>query len=464
MKAYKMAYQSPKDMLFGHSRHPLSYGFGIRVGAGKVIPEANYAPRMTSVSSPERLRKEYVDYITKDVVVRAVNLGFPDLQLETEWISQMGTDPSIPAPIVSDQKELTQKYHAEYGINLAVRHTVPDLRECERGLLPGRDRTRMYPEHLIESAETACENGADILSLESLGGKEVTDFAITQGDITAFLFGAGILGAADVEMIWKEFVPMCRKHKVIPGGDSGCASSNTAMFMAGGFLDNDIQRTFSAICRCITASRTMVAFECGATGPGKDCAYEGIIIKSINGCPISQEGKGASCAHADLQGNLMAQCCDLWSNESVEYHPEFGGSSVQCWTGMLGNECALMNTATAAGRGRILRDLYMISDRMRSPESYILAYDNAWRIGKVMADHGGDRFMRAKAAALEGVHILLEGYGAKEIGLTRKQLETLYRIQRDLESLPDDGESFVDMCLRKYTSEIPAFDPKNYEV
>ena len=463
MSSYKMAYSSAEEMVFGHSKKPLSYGFGIRVGAGKVIPESNYAPRPGTEKTPERLRKEYVDYITKDVVSRCLNLGFPDLQLETEWISQMGKDPNFSIPIVVGQKEAAERYHNEYGINLAIRHTLADLRECERGLRPGMDRVRMYPEHLIESAQNACEGGADVLSVESLGGKEITDYAITQGDIIAFLFGIH-LGSSDVEMLWKEIVPMCRKHRVIPGGDSACASSNTAMFMAGGFLDDDVQLTFSAICRCMSASKTMVAFENGATGPGKDCAYEAPIIKSINGLPISQEGKTGQCAHADLQGNMSAQCTDLWSNESVEYHPEFGGTSVQCWTGMLGYECALMNTATSVGKGKVLRDLYMISDRTRSPESYLLAYDHAWMIGRAMAEYGPDRYMRAKAGALEGTRILLEGYGNKEIGLTRKQLETLYRIQRDLESLPDDSDRFVDMCMRKYVPEISTFDPKNYEI
>ncbi len=464
MNSYKMAYSSPEDMVFGHSRKPLSYGYGIRVGAGRVVPESNYAPRAGTEKTPERLRKEFVDYITKDILTRCINLGFPDVQLETEWISQMGFEPKNSVPIVTDQKEMANRYHDEYGLNIAVRHTIPDLRECEKGLRLGMDTKRLYPEHLIEGAEIACSNGADVLSLESLGGKEVTDYAITQGDITAYLFGAGILGSADMEYLWKELVHICRRNRTVPGGDSACASSNTAMFLAGGFLDNDVQRTFSAICRCISASRTMVAFECGATGPGKDCAYESIIVKAVNGLPISQEGKTCQCAHADLQGNLMAQCCDLWSNESVEYHPEFGGSSVQCWTGMLGYECSLMNTATASGQAKVLRDLYMISDRRRSPEAYLLAFDNAWRIGEAMASYGSDRYMRAKEAALEGSRILLEGHGNKDIDLTRKQLETLYKIQRDLESLPDDGQDFTEMCLRKYGSEIPTFNPKNYDI
>ena len=44
-KFTKMAYDKADDMLFGHAKKPLSYGLGIKVGAGRVIPELNYAPR-----------------------------------------------------------------------------------------------------------------------------------------------------------------------------------------------------------------------------------------------------------------------------------------------------------------------------------------------------------------------------------------------------------------------------------
>jgi len=34
----KMAYDNADDMVFGTSRSPVSYGLGIKVGAGRVIP------------------------------------------------------------------------------------------------------------------------------------------------------------------------------------------------------------------------------------------------------------------------------------------------------------------------------------------------------------------------------------------------------------------------------------------
>lgn len=461
-KFTKMAYDKADDMLFGHAKKPVSYGLGIKVGAGRVIPEINYAPRAGTEKSIERITKEYVDYISKDAITRALTLGFPDLQLETEWVSQMGTVPGMAASVVSGQKAITEKYHKEYGINLAVRHTIPDQREAEHGLREGMDKKFGYPEKFIECCENAFENGADVLSVESVGGKEFADYAVTHGDITAFLFGVGYLGSIDMEHIWTEMVSIAKKNKVIPGGDTNCSGANVSMFMAGGLLDNDVQRTFSAVTRAISAARTMVAIEAGATGPDKDCGYEGPIIKSITGTPTAQEGKNCQCAHADLQGNLMAQCCDLWSNESVEYHPEFGGSSVQCWLGSLGYETSLMNTAIATGQGKVLRDLYMTTDRTRGPEGYILAYDNAWQIGKAITENGDNYYLRAKAAGITAAKIIRAGYDKKELILTKKQLDVLDKIVVELEALPDDEDKFYDYCVKKYQHDVPTFNPKSY--
>ncbi|MDD2410531.1 MAG: methyltransferase MtaB domain-containing protein [Candidatus Methanomethylophilaceae archaeon] len=456
----KMAYKDADELIFGRAQHPVSYGFGIKVGAGRVIPEINYAPRPGTERDVEKFRREYVDYITKDALDRAVTAGMPDLQLETEWVSQMNQK-KLAVPVIAGQTEMCEKYHEEYGINAAVRHTVPDQREADHGLRPGMDKERTYPEKLIECTEMACENGAHVFSVESVGGKELADHAVTQGDVVAFLFGVGYLGSIDMTYIWQQFVDICKKNKVTPGGDTNCSGANTSMFMAGGFLDNDVQRTFSAITRAIASARTLCAWECGATGPDKDCGYEGPICKAVAGKPTAQEGKNCQCAHCDLQGNLMASTCDLWSNESVEYHPEFGGSSVACWLGSLGYEVALMNTSIQLGQDKTLRDLYMYTDRIRGPEAYILAYDHAFMIGKAIADNGNNLYLRSKAAGETAAKIILDGYNSKELPLTKKQLEVLQDCQKQMAALPDDEAKFVEYCTKLY-KDVPAFNIKNY--
>ena len=457
-----MAYDKADDMVFGFSQHPLSYGFGLKVGAGYVIPEVNYAPRPGTEKDPAKLRKEYVDYISKDILNRFVTAGFPNVQMETEWVSQMNQE-KLCAPVVSGQKEICEKYHEEYGINCAVRQTIPDQREADEGLRPEIDKSEhAYAHKFFECAEFACENGADVFSVESVGGKEFADYAVTNGDIVAFLFGVGYLGAIDMSYIWEECTNICKKHKTIPGGDTNCSGANVAMFMAGGYLDNDVQRTFSAVTRAISAARTLAACEAGAVGPDKDCGYEGPIVKSITGKPAAQEGKNCQCAHCDLQGNLIAQCCDLWSNESVEYHPEFGGTSVQCWGGSLGYEASLMNTAIQLKQEKTLRDLYMYSDRQRGPEAYILAYDHAYMIGKAIADNGNDLYMRAKVAGQTAADIIMKGYNSKELALTNKQLEVIQDIQKKLAALPDDTDKFVEYCTKEFKDSVPRYNPKNY--
>ena len=459
----KMAYDCADDMVFGKAKQPVSYGFGLKIGAGEVIPEVNYAPRPGTEKDADRLRKEYVDYISKDILNRAVTAGFPNVQLETEWVSQMN-QAKLSAPVVEGQKAICEKYHEEYGVNCAVRHTIPDQREAEEGLRPGMGGSHAYPEKLFECAEIACENGADNLSCESVGGKEFADYAVTNGDIVAFLFGVGYLGSIDMTYIWSEFSEIAKKNKCVAGGDTNCSGANVSMFMAGGFLDNDVQKTFSAVTRCISAARTLAAWEAGAVGPDKDCGYEGVICKAIAGKPTAQEGKNCQCAHCDLQGNLIAQCCDLWSNESVEYHPEFGGSSVQCWLGSLGYECALMNTATQLGQEKTLRDMYMYADRFRGPEAYVLAYDHAYEVGKAIAENGNDLYLRAKAAGLTGAKIILKGYESKELGLTNKQLDTLQDIIKKLEALPDDTDKFYDYCVKEFKDTVPLYNPKSYDL
>lgn len=461
LKYKSMAYKSADDIVMGTAVHPVSEGFGLKIGAGLVIPEINYAPRPGTEKDVERFRKEYVDYISKDALDRCLTAGFPAVHLETEWVAQMNQE-SLSGPVVAGQKEICEKYHEEYGLACGVRHTIPDQREADEGLRPGMDKAHAYPEKFFGCCDIACENGADNLSVESVGGKEFADYAVTQGDIVAFLFGVGYLGSIDMEYCWSEMVKTAKRNRTVAGGDTDCSGANTSMFMAGGMLDMDVQKTFSAITRVMAAPRTLVAWECGASGPDKDCGYEGIINKCIAGNPTTQEGKNCQCAHCDLMGNLTAQICDCWSNESVEYHPEFGGSSVACWLGPLGYETALMNTAVQTHNEKTLRDLYCCTDFTRSPESFCLAYFNAYEIGKAIVSQGDSYYLRSRAGALKACEIMEKGYADKVLQLSKKQYEVLVDCRKKIEALPTEESTFVEKCVKEYDGHVKNFTMKNY--
>jgi methanol--5-hydroxybenzimidazolylcobamide Co-methyltransferase len=122
-----------------------------------------------------------------------------------------------------------------------------------------------------------------------------------------------------------------------------------------------------------------------------------------------------------------------------------------------------MNTATAFGKEKTLRDLYMFSDRARGPEGYVLAYDNAYKIGEAIVAEGKDIYRRARAAGLTGAKIIRDGHKKKEILLTAKQKDVLDVIIKTLDKLPEEESKFVDYCMKQY-KDVPAFNPKNYDL
>ncbi|WP_440954319.1 methanol--corrinoid protein co-methyltransferase MtaB [Methanosarcina sp. Mfa9] len=451
-----MAYASADEMSFGKTKHPVKAGLGLEIGAGYTIPEINYAPRPEAGASKEKLIKEY-ERITTDVMQRMVQVGFPAIILETEHVQQMSNNPDWGAEVAHAQKTIMEEYHDEYGIKCALRHTIGDIRENRDFLQLRGDKYSVF----MEAFEKCAENGADLLSVESMGGKEVFDYAILRNDIAGMLYGIGCLGTIDMDMIWSDIAAVAKKTGTVAAGDTDCAQANTAMFIGGGLLDKNLAHTLAIIARAISAPRSLAAYESGAVGPGKDCGYENIIIKAITGIPMAQEGKTSTCAHSDVMGNLIMQCCDVWSNESIEYHGEFGGTSVQCWSESLAYDCALMNTALETGNEKVLRDMFMLSDRYRDPQGYVLAYDNAYRVGEAIVKDGDNIYLRAKNAALECCNIVEEGIAGK-LALSRFETGALKDAKAALNALPDDMDKFMDDCLTKYQNEVKVFLPENY--
>ena len=146
---------------------------------------------------------------------------------------------------------------------------------------------------MFQSFELAARAGADFLAIESTGGKELHDEAILNADLPLSAFSLGILAARDMAWLWEKIVAVCRETGAVPSGDSACGFANTAMVLAD---QGEIPRVWAAVLRVMTVARSLVAFEQGAVGPGKDCAYEGVYTKAITS-PVSLEGAEAACAH-----------------------------------------------------------------------------------------------------------------------------------------------------------------------
>jgi methanol---5-hydroxybenzimidazolylcobamide Co-methyltransferase len=447
-----MAYGRAEEMIFGTAKKPVKTKRGFTIGGGYVIPELVSHPRPGSEKTMKILLREF-ERANGDALERCVTVGHPRIVIENEHVFQMTHDPGWGGKIAAQTVHQMEKYQEKYGLEAAYRSTIADIRKPDMVHMRDSDRTRK----ILESFDS-CARHADMVAIESMGGKEIFDHSIIRNDITGLLFGQAVLGGRDVEWLWNRIVEIAQKHGCIASGDTGCAHANTAMFMAGGFLSKDIPHTLAALSRAISAGRSLVAYECGATGPGKNCAYENPIIKAVAGVPVSTEGKTSACAHSDLCGNVMAAVCDLWSNEAVEYHAMFGGTSPAVFAEILGYDVALMNTSIALGYHEELQACLVNSDRYRDPQSFILCPDNAWTIGKAIVDNHESMYARARAAAIKCGELIMQD---PQLKLTVFELESLQGYMKKMESLPDKEADFIDLCLKKY-KKVKGFQPASY--
>ena len=215
-------------------------------------------------------------------------------------------------------------------------------------------------QRLRRSLELCAEAGADILSIESVGGKEVHDQALMYRRFPRHRSRSRRSRSARHGVaLGRDRLHLLGAPGVVPGADSACGFANTAMQLAHQKM---LPEVLAAVVRAMSAVRSLAAFEQGAVGPSKDCAYEGPVIKAITGRPISMEGKSASCAHFSPVGNIAAAMCDLWSNESVQNVRLLSGNAPEAFTELLAYDCRLMNAAAAAMAARCSARL---DDRIR---------------------------------------------------------------------------------------------------
>ena len=454
----KMETEDVDDMVFGQTKNPVKMGLDQVVGDGEVIPNIKVAPAEGSETSIDGLVATCKN-IAFAACERAAGIGLPAIQIEQEHVQQQSISEEASARTTAVQWEQLEELHEKYGTAVSLMSTVADMREEENGL-----RGSELDQAMDASFEACAENGASMLCVETGGGKVVSDYGISRGDVRAILYGIGVLGSIDMAYMWPKIVDIAKKNNIVAGGDTDCAQANTAMFLAGALTSKNVSHTIAAVARAIAGARSLVAIECGATGPTKDCGYENPIVKSIASVPICAEGKNATCAHSDLMGNLAAAVCDVWSNESVYNREEMGGPTPGVWLQSLGYECALMNTATQIGTNKELRDTYTLADKYRDPQGVILAYDNAYKIGEAIVADGEDIYLRSRNAALKACELINEAVEEKRILLTRFERDTLDSTQKTYEQLPDDQAKFVKTCIKRYGRKVKEHDPSQYEL
>ncbi|HYW43198.1 MAG TPA: methyltransferase MtaB domain-containing protein [Bryobacteraceae bacterium] len=449
----RLAVSSPDELVFGTSLKPVTCGFELTIGGGLVYPEVNFTLPAIEVLAENwsQIVREYEE-MADHIVRRAVALKTPGIVLEFELLPAMTETPEWGAEISALLKRHLTEAHQKHGLKSALRVTPTDIRDQKK---PPELRSGMPWQNLMRSIALSIQAGADLISIESVGGKEVHDQALMYGDFRGIVFALGVLAPRDMAWLWGHIVESCRGTTAVPAGDTACAFANTAMQLAHQKM---LPEVLAAVVRAMSAVRSLVAFESGAVGPSKDCAYEGPVIKAITGCPISMEGKTASCAHFSPVGNIAAAMCDLWSNESVQNVRLLSGNAPEAYTESLVYDCRLMNVAAGQGRARLMRDWLVTSDEWTSPQAAILSPEATCKIAQAIVSASGN-YERTLAAGRAAVTILNDGVAKGRLQLGKKEAQWLSRIESELDSLPSSEVQALDEIGREHES---LFDRASY--
>ena len=448
-----LAYKSSDDVIFGEAPNPVSAGFGVIVGGGQVLPEVDFTlPTMTIAPNTWQDVQTQFQQMIKGVLTRAAQLDCSALGLEIEHLYELTTNPEWGANITRQAKSIMEETYRKNGLRSSLRVTVADVREVDR---PPKMRTGTGFSKIMESMEKCATSGADILTIESTGGKELFDKAIMKGDIQAILYSLGVLGCSDMRYLWQHITTVAAKHQVIPGGDSACAFANTSMQLAN---QNYIPKVLSALVRAISSVRTLCAFEEGAVGPGKDCGYENPVMKIIAGVPIAMEGKSAACAHSSPLGNIASAVCDFWTNESVQNVRLLGGQAPDVFTEMLIYDCRLMNTAQKMSQAKTLRKLLVESDRHKDPQAIFLDPEVCFGLAESIVAESDDyrRILSAASFACRAMHEAMDNKILETSAIEAKWLD---RIEKAVSSMPDNPDELLTSITKSWPG---VFIPQEY--
>jgi len=450
------AYKNLSDFIYGKSLYPINLKNGMSIGGGTMYPEVNFTlPPMliTKESMPEVIRN-YKEIIT-DICKRAEELHVPGFVAEIETLPPLTENPEWGVEVCKTVVDIIKDFEAKRGIKGAVRITPNDIREGPS--LEHMWRGKQW-DAMLKSFEGCAATGADFLSIESVGGKEVHDEAIMYCDIAKSIFALSVLGCTDMNKLWTEIVRIADNSQAIAAGDTACGFGNTAMVLADKKM---IPQIFAAVVRVITAVRSLVAIECGAKGPHKDCGYEGAYIKAITGTPISLEGRTAACAHLSPIGNIAFCLADIWSNESIQNIKLLGGMAPTVSFEQLVYDCRLGNEATARGAeaALLLRDLHADSDSRLDPQAYVLRPDVVLDISKELVKVDG-YYPRAKKAGLLALEHIEKAHKQGNLNIEDKDLMWIDLIADAIEELPSDVGEFTEDII----GECEKLDPKKYDM
>ncbi len=456
MKYKKLAINNKKGLIFGKALYPVTTGRGLIIGNHHVYPELNFTLPTIEVTKKnlDEIKGHYKEIVTESLE-RAYQLHSKGLIFEFESLIEMTLDPDMGIELVKVINDICEEYYQKKELISEIRLTPNDIRDFEK---PPISRSTKYLDVMWKFFEEGAKAGGDLLSIESIGGKEIHDDALLMCDMKKIIFALSVLGVRDMKMLWKNIVSIAKQQNKIPAGDTACGFANTAMVLAE---KKYIPKLVAAIDRVISVVRTIVAIEEGAIGPDKDCGYEGVFLKAITGTPISMEGKTAACAHLSSVGNIASACADLWSNESVQNIKLLAGNAPIVYYEQLEYDTRLLNEAIKDGEtsSLVLQKLLIESDIHYDPQALILSPENVISISEEIVK-GGNYIEAAVKGSLKGLDIIEEAVNNGSLELPEMEREWIDTIREQINEIPHNENEFTELMMKEL--DTTKFIPSEY--
>ena len=186
MKYRELAISHPDDLLFGTAPNPVITRHGLRIGGGLVYPELNFTlpPMEVTAATMPVVLQNYRDIIT-DALRRAAELSAPGVVIEFETVPPMTATPAFGLEIAQVLLDGIEHARKQYGLASVLRMTPNDNREFAR---PPVMRSGEHWDRMLELFDRSARAGAELLSIESVGGKELHDDALMQCDLGQVIF------------------------------------------------------------------------------------------------------------------------------------------------------------------------------------------------------------------------------------------------------------------------------------
>lgn len=203
----RLAIPNVDDLVFGRAPKPVACGFGLTIGGGDVFPEVNFTLPAIEIC-PENWVAVTAHYeeMARNILKRAVALKVPGIVLEFELLPAMTETPEWGAELTALLHRHLQQAHEKSGLRSALRVTPTDIRDQSK---PPQLRSGQPWERLKRSFELCVAAGADIASIESVGGKEVHDQGLMYGDLRSVVFALSVLAPRDMAWLWDRITEFC---------------------------------------------------------------------------------------------------------------------------------------------------------------------------------------------------------------------------------------------------------------